>query len=122
MEIDLVFSNPPLIFSTGECTLTRPSSYFSLINYVDLIFDSNTKAKDSWKKLFEGYDEDKNEKNKTVQNSIEMKDNKPTAKDGQGRRMLAISDKKENEYFFKLNGPFSNLTTLLPSNLEVNHC
>ena len=110
MEIDLVFSNPPpLIFSTGECTLTRPSSYFSLINYVDLIFDSNTKAKDSWKKLFEGYDEDKNEKNKTVQNSIEMKDNKPTAKDGQGRRMLAISDKKENEYFFKLNGPFSHI-------------
>ena len=104
----------------GECTLTRPSSYYSLIAFIENIFDQNTKAKESWHKTFEGYDEDGNETCKTVQESIEIQeDNNAIAKDGQGRRALSILNKKENEYFIKLRGPFANLSNLLPSNLEI---
>ena len=99
--------------------MTRPSSYYSLITYVENIFDQNTKAKESWRKTFEGYDEDVNEICKNVQESLDIRNNVTTAKDGQGRRALSLLNKKENEYFMKLNGPFSNLSNLLPSNLEI---
>lgn len=104
---------------TGDCCLTRPSSYYSLISYVDSIFDQSTKAKASWAKTFEGYDEDVNEICKTVQDSVEIVADAATAKDGQGRRALALLDKKEHEYFFQLKCPFTSLSNLLPSNIEA---
>ena len=103
----------------GDCCLTRPSSYYSIITFVDSIFDQSTKAKQSWGKTFEGYDEDINESCKTVQESLVINNDVATPKDGQGRRVLALLNKQENEYFFQLKGPFTNLSNLLPSNIEV---
>ena len=86
---------------------------------MDSIFDHSTKAKESWGRTFEGYDENVNEVCKTVQDSVEIVGDAATAKDGQGRRALALLDKKEHEYFFQLKCPFTSLSNLLPSNIEV---
>ena len=42
-----------------------------------------------------------------------------TALNGQGRRALAITGKKQPEYFINLMNAFKNFNCLLPSNLEI---
>ena len=103
-------------FLSGECPLNKGNHYNLLakLNYM-------TKYKKSFRttflKVMEGWQEDLSEELKTDISQCYAQDNTPTT--AQGHLAMNIIAKKEQNHLLHLMCPFSAISNLIPSGIDI---
>ena len=109
----------------SESTLDRQSSYYGLISYLQMLYETTPRQKESYLRFFEAYEEDEGEvyvePKDAIIKKVPAEGGSPTweARNGRGRRTLRITNKQKQEYFCNLSNAFLNFDSLLPSNIEI---
>ena len=99
----------------SDMTLSRPSTYYSMLVFIQQMLEIPRPIKESWLNFYEGYDDDIDGTYSTVAEAVEKKGEKLVAKNATGRRMIKILNKKTNEYLISLETPLKHFSVLIPT-------